>query len=583
MRRGDWVVRCLTALPWVLAAVIVGALAREIARDAINVPSWDQWHIAPAIADAREGRFGTIHPWRQYNEHRCPIPRLLIVGLALMSDWDVRWEIAATFVLGVSTLLLLLALVRRTVAPLSHVAAGWAALAVTGSLCTMRAWQHWLWGWQVHAACNVVAVVMLAWLLARWRATVWRTVGLVAAGTAAGFSFASGMLTLWLVPLALLLHSAGTARERRAHAAGAAVAAAALTAIYLVGYTKPAHHPSLNSAVDAPGAALAYVLAYLGNVLTNGSIPLAVAWGGIGLGAVGAAVAVLWWREPGLRAALLPWAFLTSYAGATAVMTAVGRVGGGVGQALVPRYAIFSGLFWAGTAPILALVCAGAAAGRPLSSRGRRGVGVAAAALGGLIVTSWAMGWHAGTVTARNNNRTLHKLRPCILHSDEAPDACVRQLYPSAEYLRRVSTRLATHRLGPFATWQPEPPLSSYEQSADAKQVGEVESFVVRDGGDVIEVRGWMAESDRPILVSVGDEVLGRASRARRRKDLGVAPGAIDRTGFWLRIRAFRVTSQTEPVRAWLVLDDGRIAPAVGALTVSKQALEAATAAQAGI
>lgn len=66
----------------------------------------------------------------------------------------------------------------------------------------------------------------------------------------------------------------------------------------------------------------------------------------------------------------------------------------------------------------------------------------------------------------------------------------------------------------------------------------------------------------RTVLVTSGDDVLGRAwtGLPRRRRALD------DHSGFDLRVRRFRLAGRPEPLRAWVVLDDGRVVPTRGAL-----------------
>jgi hypothetical protein len=183
-----------------------------------------------------------------------------------------------------------------------------------------------------------------------------------------------------------------------------------------------------------------------------------------------------------------------------------------------------------------------------------------------VALTGWLAGWTAGAAAADSQRAGLRRLRPCLLHAAEAPDECLVRLYPSPQRLRALAARMARLQLGPFAHWRPEPSLSTYER-AGTSEAGELESITLRERDDTALVRGWAidpvtGEHARTVLVASGDDVLGRAWTGLPRR--GGAAG--DRAGFDLRIRRFRLAARSEPLRAWVVLDDGRVVPTRGAL-----------------
>src|SRR5262249_53999768 len=53
-----------------------------------RVPFWDDWTLVPAVTGHR-----AISPswlWEQHNEHRVPLPKLLLVGLYRLTGYDFR-------------------------------------------------------------------------------------------------------------------------------------------------------------------------------------------------------------------------------------------------------------------------------------------------------------------------------------------------------------------------------------------------------------------------------------------------------------------------------------------------------------
>src|SRR6266403_432477 len=102
-----------------LAVVPPALIIASVVHYAVNVPYCDQWMVVSRVADFVEGRASLATLWAPHNEHRFPIPFLLMLGLARLSHWDVRWEMAAGVVCQLESLGILALLLRRTIAPLS--------------------------------------------------------------------------------------------------------------------------------------------------------------------------------------------------------------------------------------------------------------------------------------------------------------------------------------------------------------------------------------------------------------------------------------------------------------------------------
>ena len=48
----------------------------------------DEWELVPALA--REQPISPAWLWAQHNEHRIPLPKLVLLGLFAVSDNDIR-------------------------------------------------------------------------------------------------------------------------------------------------------------------------------------------------------------------------------------------------------------------------------------------------------------------------------------------------------------------------------------------------------------------------------------------------------------------------------------------------------------
>lgn len=85
-------------------AMLIAALTL-IAIYGSNVPSWDDWDIVPAGDRASIRYLGMA--WSQRNEHRVPLPRLLLLAMMRLIRMDFRtgmyFNVVTTTVLALGT------------------------------------------------------------------------------------------------------------------------------------------------------------------------------------------------------------------------------------------------------------------------------------------------------------------------------------------------------------------------------------------------------------------------------------------------------------------------------------------------
>ena len=83
------VIALLTVIPMAHVAGIIGVYG-------VDVPYWDQWRLVPLLAALDDGTMRVSDLWAIHNEHRVLFPRLVMLGLAQLSGWNTRWEMAAS-------------------------------------------------------------------------------------------------------------------------------------------------------------------------------------------------------------------------------------------------------------------------------------------------------------------------------------------------------------------------------------------------------------------------------------------------------------------------------------------------------
>ncbi len=336
-------------------------------RYAITIPYMDQWELVPLLEAWHSTSLTVSDLFAQHNAHRIAIPRIAMLLLAALTDWDIRFEIALNYVLGI--LLFVAFLWGQSRNPRTFPLLTMATISVI--VFSMAQWRNWLWGWQMQILmCCLFATCALA-LLTRSDDS---TAGIGAAivfGIGATFSFAAG-LAIWPTGVLALAYFG----SKRALAAWT-LAGAFMFAAYLWGFTVPGDATPTAINLVAPFALAAYVCAFAGSTL-GGFAPLfSLVLGALGIALWAATVTRLLRRREQVGFNLSLCTFVLG----AACVAAIGRGGEGIDQAVASRYATFSGLFWLGlmmhfaqgreaagrtrfaTALLLCLACVGSAHG----------------------------------------------------------------------------------------------------------------------------------------------------------------------------------------------------------------------------
>lgn len=432
--------RLLRALAWLAIAVPVGISVNFIARFGIDVPNWDQWDLVPFLERAAQGALSLSELASLHNEHQIFFPRLIMLGLARLTGWDVRAEMWAGWSMVMLTLGILYLELRGRARPAGFILR--ALVPASWLLFSLRQWENWLWGWQLQIFLAVLAAAIALWALGV--PTPARVATAAAAGVVCSYSFASG-LGVWPAGAVILLLGPSKGRRRVALLAGWGVCACLILALYVRALTQSGGPPSLGVAREHPLATLGFLVTALGASLVQ-TLPLAAIVGSTLLLALGALLIQLAPQRGGLARARFGLALVT-FSVAAAGLIALGRVGlappDWLGPALPSRYTTLSliGVYGVyrtaleveASAP-RRLLCGGLILAVALSSVNE-------------LDTEFRNGAHVA--------RARRELRAAVLTLPAPSDAQLEGQYPSPDVFRERIRILRALRLGPFRTSTP--------------------------------------------------------------------------------------------------------------------------------
>jgi hypothetical protein len=302
----------------------------------VDVPYWDAWDSTwPIFQKFHAGTLALGDFLAFQNEHRVCFPRIVGFLLGLVSHWNIRVEAFGSWVLACASALNLWRLARVT----GGTRFGWwLPVGLTFLLFSPVQYETWLLG---ASAFEFPVVCLTASLWIPLTATPLAFLWAMALATIATFSIASGFL-VWIVVTPILALS----MDWKRHHAGWTlwIAAFLLNVIfYFHGYQKPERSPSAALFIHQPLMTAKFALAYLGadfaldtfNATIVGTFLTVVFFG---------CIVILWRRraDRSLVVRALPWTMLAAFAFANAALTAIGRIGFGVEEALSTRYIAIS-------------------------------------------------------------------------------------------------------------------------------------------------------------------------------------------------------------------------------------------------
>lgn len=309
----------------------------------VDVPYWDQWLLVPLIEKWKQGSLTLADLWQQHGDHRIFFPRLVMLAMVLVSDWNIRWVLAVDAAFAGISFLILLALIRKSFDPEHALLPRWLVPPLVSLLVfNLNQWENWTSGLHTMLLSTPAALGGLG-LIAHGAQRTRNLVAAACLGCVASYSFAHGLL-FWPLSLPLVLVPR---RGRRVRGALWTVLGIAVIASYFYGFST-ADDSAIPRSLGGYVRSAAYVVVLLGAPIFSYDGKLAAGAGLIGCLLLAFLLVRLARADrPALRPLLL-WGSIAGVGVGSAVLVAAARSQLGLGLAMSSRYITLSNLFWLG-------------------------------------------------------------------------------------------------------------------------------------------------------------------------------------------------------------------------------------------
>lgn len=270
-----------TIFVWGTWAIMLAIALACIVRYGRNVPLAEDWLLVPPLTGHEPNLASWL--WSQNNEHRLPLPRLVLLGLLALTH-----DFRAGMVLNTLSLGALSAAMILAARYLRNGTIRWTDAFFPLALLHLGDWENLVWGWQFQfvSSAVLICIPMLAMVRQRGAPTSRQAAAAAASLVLLPLTGASGLVfALALAPWAVWVGMAQL-REARAGANSAksgmmllssAIIAPLLVAVYFIGYVKPWWNPPNPGRLLTLKTTLRYLALAWGAAARNEWVPSIIA------------------------------------------------------------------------------------------------------------------------------------------------------------------------------------------------------------------------------------------------------------------------------------------------------------------
>ena len=235
----DWKVRAAEAFCWAVWATLLLLAIRLLVTHTSNIPLSEDWNMVPAFAGL-ENHFGAWL-WEQNNEHRVPVPKLILLAILKLTGGSFKAGMAANlaFLAAISAAMMVAVKSGRG----GHARFTDAFFPVI--FLNLGHWENMYWAWEMTFILSVLlGCIPLVVLAARRPLNTVVALWVGGAMIAAPLCGATGvlyvpLLTLWAAYVGLTSLRTGGPKRTAWTLLVSSILTVGVCGLYFVGYSRP--------------------------------------------------------------------------------------------------------------------------------------------------------------------------------------------------------------------------------------------------------------------------------------------------------------------------------------------------------
>lgn len=315
-------------------------MASLIYRYGIDIPYWDYWELVPLLHKLHFGKLTFYDLWRQHNEHRIFFPKIIMLTLAYLSNWNIWYELWTSFIFNGGILFFLYLLLSYTFDVHNKRLILYLTAVFSFLIFSPAQWLNYIQAFQLQIFLVVLSKVIVVWSLQRWYPYPKGILIAIIAAVIGSYSFAAG-IPIWISSVILLLLKS---KINWKYVILWFFSAGITIILYFYKFTKP--EKSFLSFINHPFYFFGYVLTYIGAPLSFENKYVALIIGLFLIVTLVLGTIIIWRYYKEFFDFILPWLSFALYVLLNAIITGIGRMEDGkLYQALSSHYTTISTLF----------------------------------------------------------------------------------------------------------------------------------------------------------------------------------------------------------------------------------------------
>lgn len=248
---------------WLVLFIPVAVVIWFVATFGVNVPVHDEWRLASLLDKAFDHTLNFNDLWALHGNHRILSLRLIFLGLAFTSGWNIYWELYFSIGVSIATLIIFYRLSLLSQKNHYHTWFYLSNLLTSIFLFSLVQRENWLWGFQIAwFLINLcLAIALLTFSTERLNFQIQVTIAAISC-TIATFSVAHGLLA-WIALIPLVFSLKGSDQQKIKKVIIWLIIFAIVTGIYFIDY-HPTRRLNLLLLLQHPLLVGNYLLTLLG-------------------------------------------------------------------------------------------------------------------------------------------------------------------------------------------------------------------------------------------------------------------------------------------------------------------------------